>query len=236
MICSFICSYLLYFFSCIAPTDDAFNGLVPGTVEALLDDIPLLTSILTYHVLDTEVFSADLVSGEVVTLNGESVTVDVSNDVIMINDATVIIPNVEACNGVIHVIDTVLIPPSSGGGGDGDDDGYPPPGGGISGGDDDYTSPPKKPHNGGWHSSSTSSSSSDHHNGKWHSKSGKSKSSKSWHGHWSKSNKSSKSHGHWSGDGWWSKSNKSSKKSHSKASWSKASSHHSKPSWSGDGW
>ena len=73
MICSFICSYLLYFFSCIAPTDDAFNGLVPGTVEALLDDIPLLTSILTYHVLDTEVFSADLVSGEVVTLNGESV-------------------------------------------------------------------------------------------------------------------------------------------------------------------
>ena len=137
----------MYFFLFIAPTDDAFNGLVPGTVEALLDDIPTLTSILTYHVLDTEVFSADLVSGEVVTLNGESVTVDVSNDSVMINDATIIIFDIEACNGVIHVIDTVLIPPSAGGG-DGDDDGYTPPGGDISGGGDDYTSPSKKPHNG----------------------------------------------------------------------------------------
>ena len=194
-----------------APTDDAFAALPDGTVEALLNDIPQLSDILTYHVVAGEIFSDDLVDGEVVTLNGDSVTVDVTFDSIMINDSTVIIPDIEACNGVIHVIDEVLIPP----------------GGDSAGGDVDDYYPPHKPH--GW----WSSPSKDYHHGEWSSssKSGKSKSSKSssWHSDWSsKSNKSSKSGGHWSGDGWWSSSN--SKKS--KASWSKpsSSSHHSKPS------
>ena len=97
----------------IAPTNDAFAALPEGTVETLLlpENIDALTGILTYHVVAAEVLSTDLVNGDVETLNGASVTVNL-DDGVKINDSNVIIPDIIACNGVIHVIDAVLLPPA----------------------------------------------------------------------------------------------------------------------------
>ena len=103
-----------------APTNDAFTSLPEGTVDSLLlpENIDKLTEILTYHVIASEVASTDLVNGQVETLNGESITVNVDNGV-KINDSNVITADIVACNGIIHVIDAVLIPP--------DDDDEPAP-------------------------------------------------------------------------------------------------------------
>ena len=94
-----------------APTNAAFDALPAGTVDALLADIPALTDILTYHVVNGNVLSSDLVDGPVETLNGDTIDVDLSNGV-MINDATVTTADIIGCNGVIHVIDKVLLPPA----------------------------------------------------------------------------------------------------------------------------
>jgi transforming growth factor-beta-induced protein len=100
-------------FTVFAPTDDAFGKLPEGTVEALLQDIPSLTDILLYHVVSGEVLAEDvgqLESAE--TLLGESVGIRVEDGMVYINDAQVIIKDIVADNGVIHVIDTVLLPPA----------------------------------------------------------------------------------------------------------------------------
>ena len=98
-------------FTVFAPTDDAFNKLPEGTVEGLLNDIPTLTNILLYHVVPGKVMAADVVNlTSADTVSGESVTISVMDDKVMINDAQVIITDIEASNGVIHVIDTVLLP------------------------------------------------------------------------------------------------------------------------------
>ena len=97
-------------FTVFAPTDDAFAKLPDGTVESLLNDIPLLTKILTYHVVSGKVTSSDVVKlDSATTVEGSSLKIDSSNGV-KVNDATVVTPDVEADNGVIHVIDSVLIP------------------------------------------------------------------------------------------------------------------------------
>ena len=97
----------------LAPTDDAFAALPAGLVDCLLlpENKDALTSILTYHVIEGAVMSGDLTAGDVPTLQGENVTVDLTNGV-MFNNATVIQADVEASNGVIHAIDAVLVPPS----------------------------------------------------------------------------------------------------------------------------
>lgn len=100
-------------FTVFAPTDDAFAALPDGTVEALLDDVPTLTDILLYHVVEGQVPSSavvDLSSAE--TLLGQPVVVNTS-DGVQINNAEVIIPDIEASNGVIHVVDSVLMPPEN---------------------------------------------------------------------------------------------------------------------------
>ena len=99
-------------FTVFAPTDEAFAKLPPGTVEGLLADKAKLTAILTYHVVAGNVSSA-AVAGmtEAKTLNGATVAVDASSGV-KINGATVTTADVAATNGVIHVIDTVLLPPN----------------------------------------------------------------------------------------------------------------------------
>ena len=96
-----------------APTDDAFDALPDGTVEALLmDPSGALTSILLYHVVGAEAFAGDLSDGQVITtLNGKDVVVTINADGVFINDAQVIITDLEADNGVVHVIDAVLLPP-----------------------------------------------------------------------------------------------------------------------------
>lgn len=96
-------------FTVFAPTNDAFAALDPTVVAYLLATPAELTKVLTYHVVSGKVMSGDLTAGTVGTLNGENVTVDLSNGV-KINDATVTAADVEAKNGVIHLIDKVLLP------------------------------------------------------------------------------------------------------------------------------
>lgn len=97
-------------FTVFAPTDEAFAKLPQGTIEALLQDKAKLTEILTYHVVSGKVMAKDVVKLQSAkTVNGTSVTVDSSNGV-KVNNATVVKTDILASNGVIHVIDTVLIP------------------------------------------------------------------------------------------------------------------------------
>jgi uncharacterized surface protein with fasciclin (FAS1) repeats len=97
-------------FTVFAPTDEAFAKLPAGTVDGLLKDIPLLKKILTYHVVSGKVMAADVMKlKSAKTVEGEDVKIDASNGV-MINNATVTTADVGADNGVIHIIDTVLMP------------------------------------------------------------------------------------------------------------------------------
>ena len=96
-----------------APTNEAFAKLDPDVLDSLLlpENKDQLTSILTYHAVSGAVQSTDLSNGqEVETLNGDTVQVTLSDEGVMINDATVTTPDVEASNGVIHVINEVLMP------------------------------------------------------------------------------------------------------------------------------
>ncbi len=99
-------------FTVFAPTDEAFAMLPEGTVEALLADIPALTEILLYHVVSGEVLAADVMGlSSAETVAGIPVKISVDGDKVMINGAQVVITDVMADNGVIHVIDSVLLPP-----------------------------------------------------------------------------------------------------------------------------
>lgn len=98
-------------FTVFAPTDEAFAALPEGTVEALLEDTEKLTEILTYHVVAGKVMAADVVSlTSATTVQGQAVSISVENGTVMVNDATVTATDIEASNGVIHVIDSVLLP------------------------------------------------------------------------------------------------------------------------------
>lgn len=99
-------------FTVFAPTDDAFAMLDEGVIASLLEDPSgLLTEILLYHVVDGVALSTDLSDGVMVpTLNGQSVLVTINGDGVFINDALVVLADVEADNGVVHVIDVVLMP------------------------------------------------------------------------------------------------------------------------------
>lgn len=99
-------------FTVFAPTDAAFAKLPAGTVEALLKDKAKLTAILTCHVVAGRVEAKDVVKlTSATTVNGAPVTVKVVNGKVLINNATVTAADVQASNGVIHVIDTVILPP-----------------------------------------------------------------------------------------------------------------------------
>jgi uncharacterized surface protein with fasciclin (FAS1) repeats len=99
-------------FTVFAPTDEAFAKLPDGTVNALLKDIPQLKKILTYHVVSGKVKASDfsLTLKSATTVEGSDVKIDTSNGSVKVNEATVSTPDVDADNGVIHIIDTVLIP------------------------------------------------------------------------------------------------------------------------------
>jgi uncharacterized surface protein with fasciclin (FAS1) repeats len=99
-------------FTVFAPTDDAFAALPEGTVESLLlpENKDMLVSILTYHVVAGKVMAADVASGEVPTVNGETATVAVSDSGVMIEGANVVKTDIKTSNGVIHVIDAVILP------------------------------------------------------------------------------------------------------------------------------
>lgn len=101
-------------FTVFAPTDEAFAALPEGTVETLLkpENKDQLVAILTYHVVPGKVMSGDLADDmTAATVQGGTVTIDLDNGV-LVNDATVVTPDIEAENGVIHVIDKVILPAS----------------------------------------------------------------------------------------------------------------------------
>ena len=103
-------------FTVFAPTDEAFAALPEGTVESLLlpENKELLTSILLYHVVSGSVLAADVVGlDSATTLNGASIAISVSDSGVMINNANVVQADVVASNGVIHIIDAVLLPPTA---------------------------------------------------------------------------------------------------------------------------
>jgi uncharacterized surface protein with fasciclin (FAS1) repeats len=99
-------------FTVFAPTDEAFAALPEGTVESLLlpENKDTLVAILTYHVLSGKVMSGDLSDDmSAATVQGSTIMIDLDNAV-MVNDAKVVAADIEATNGVIHVIDKVIIP------------------------------------------------------------------------------------------------------------------------------
>ena len=112
-----------------APTNEAFAALPEETLDSLLqpENVEALTDILTYHVVTASAPSSSLSSGDVIeTFNGETVVVSISGEdgSVMVNDANVINPDIMGSNGIIHVIDKVLIPtnpPSNGDNGEGDE-------------------------------------------------------------------------------------------------------------------
>lgn len=100
-------------FTVFAPTDEAFAKLPAGTVEDLLkpENKAKLTAILTYHVVPGKVMASQVISlKEAKTVNGKSVKISVANGTVMIDNAKVVKTDIGATNGVIHVIDTVILP------------------------------------------------------------------------------------------------------------------------------
>ncbi len=97
-------------FTVLAPTDEAFAKLPAGTVEGLLKDIPKLKAVLTYHVLAGKFMAADVIKlAAAKTVHGQSVTIATINGV-KVDGANVVKTDIETDNGVIHVIDSVILP------------------------------------------------------------------------------------------------------------------------------
>lgn len=100
-------------FTVFAPTDDAFAALPEGLLDALLlpENLTVLQSILTYHVVSGTVLAADVTTGDVPTVEGSTIAVDTSMGVVLNGTANVTATDIMASNGVIHVIDAVILPP-----------------------------------------------------------------------------------------------------------------------------
>lgn len=100
-------------YTIFAPTNSAFAALPDGTVETLLkpENKDQLIKVLTYHVVPGRVEANDLSTGKVATAQGSSISVDLNTNAVKINDAVVTSANKRAVNGVIHIIDRVLLPP-----------------------------------------------------------------------------------------------------------------------------
>ncbi|SEI60244.1 MULTISPECIES: fasciclin domain-containing protein [unclassified Achromobacter] len=97
-------------FTVFAPTDEAFAKVPKDKLDALLKDKAALTKVLTYHVVPGKVMAKDVKAGPVKTVEGSSLTVTVKGGTVMVDNAKVVKTDVVADNGVIHVIDTVLMP------------------------------------------------------------------------------------------------------------------------------
>ena len=100
-------------FTVFAPTDAAFNQLGAATVDALLKDTRQLSQILLFHVVPNEVLADDLTNGlEATTLQGSPIEFTLTGSTAKVQDSNIIVPDVQASNGVIHVIDKVMLPPA----------------------------------------------------------------------------------------------------------------------------
>jgi uncharacterized surface protein with fasciclin (FAS1) repeats len=101
-------------FTVFAPTDEAFAKLPAGTLDDLLkpENKEKLAGILTYHVVSGKVMAADVKTGEVATVNGAKAKLNVSSDGVTIDKAKVVKTDIATSNGLIHVIDAVILPPA----------------------------------------------------------------------------------------------------------------------------
>ena len=97
-------------FTVFAPTDEAFAKIPKNQLDALLKDKARLAAVLTYHVVPGKVMAKDVKAGAVKTVQGQALTVKVSGGKVMVDNATVTKTDIAADNGVIHVIDTVVLP------------------------------------------------------------------------------------------------------------------------------
>jgi uncharacterized surface protein with fasciclin (FAS1) repeats len=99
-------------FTVFAPTDEAFAKLPAGTVEELLkpENKAKLVAILTYHVVPGKVMAADVKTMQANTVNGQELSIKVADGAVSVDNAKVVKTDVAASNGVIHIIDTVLMP------------------------------------------------------------------------------------------------------------------------------
>jgi len=97
-------------FTVFAPTDAAFAKIPQETLNGLLNDRAALTSVLTYHVVAGRVMAADVRAGQVPTVQGSSITVTTSGGNVQVNGANVVQTDIVTSNGVIHVIDAVIMP------------------------------------------------------------------------------------------------------------------------------
>lgn len=100
-------------FTVFAPTDEAFAALPAGLLDALLleENRDVLAQILTYHVVSGEVYAADVVAGDVPSVEGSAITITTDTGVVLNGTAEVILTDVKASNGVIHAINAVILPP-----------------------------------------------------------------------------------------------------------------------------
>ena len=97
-------------FTVFAPTDDAFAKIPKADLDALLKDKAALTKVLTYHVVPGKVLAQDVKPGDVATVEGSALTITSKDGKVMVDGATVVQTDVMADNGVIHVIDSVIMP------------------------------------------------------------------------------------------------------------------------------
>lgn len=97
-------------FTVFAPTDEAFAKIPKADLEALLKDKEKLTAVLIYHVVPGKVMAGDVKTGEVKTVQGNALMVQAKDGAVMVDDAKVVKTDIGASNGVIHVIDSVVIP------------------------------------------------------------------------------------------------------------------------------
>ena len=97
-------------FTVFAPTDEAFAKVPKADLDALLKDKAKLTAVLTYHVVPGKVMAKDVKAGQVKTVQGSNITVSTSYGNVSVNNAKVVKTDIVADNGVIHVIDTVIMP------------------------------------------------------------------------------------------------------------------------------
>ena len=98
-------------FTVFAPTDEAFAKLPEGTLDSLLADVPALKDVLLYHVVSGTVLAADVVAlDSAATLQGQEVSISVMGESVMVDESNVVITDITASNGVIHVVDAVLLP------------------------------------------------------------------------------------------------------------------------------
>jgi uncharacterized surface protein with fasciclin (FAS1) repeats len=97
-------------FTVFAPTDEAFAKVPKAQLDALLADKAMLTKVLTYHVVPGKIMAADVKAGQAKTVAGSNLTITTDNGGVQVDNANVTQADIEASNGVIHVIDSVVIP------------------------------------------------------------------------------------------------------------------------------